>query len=90
MKVTSAERVATRVSVSCGAESWQANGSLCTSNRQTRAALPHVTFTSLSSDGSVSGKEVSGKVAGRCQHVLAADSEASVVVPDAGQARNQK
>lgn len=69
---------------------WQVSGSLCTSNRQAREAISQVTDTSPASDGFVSGKGVSGKVAGRCLHVLAADSEASAMVPDTGQASDQK
>lgn len=39
VKVTSAARMAKHVSVSYGTGSWQVSGSLCTSNRQARAAI---------------------------------------------------
>lgn len=64
VEVTSAACVAKRVSVSCGTGSWQESGSLCTRNRQTREAISQVTDTSPASDGFVSGKGASGKVAG--------------------------
>ena len=63
-KVASAAHVAKCVSVCCGTGSWQVSGSLCTSNRQAGAAISQVPDKSLASDGFVSGKGVSGKVAG--------------------------